>query len=320
MPYEVESPLAAGLGAATAWYQGQQQGEDRQRKYKAEEDDRALAASTAATNEQYRRDTLKERDAYHDQLGAEKKRNDDLVDVAKADRLKLDKERAKLAKQNALVRHLDVVAEARRKQFNFMYGQTHVGAAAQERINTMVNLAREHIISNQIISSNRLEELLTVANIKAAVSRDNNVRTTDTSRLNNKNTNTTKLEGIDRHEFGLTDRFNVGEKNKGARADQAQSIRAKKAVPSSPVAQAQMHLTPKQQGLLFEVRGALRDGAQLSAIQARMFANARKGMYTMLDAQAALDAVQGKETPSPPPPAAAPGGGPAQQPPFPGVR
>jgi len=201
-----------------------------------------------------------------------------------------------------------------------MYGQTHVGAAAQERINTMVNLARERIISNQIISSNRLEELLTVANIKAAVSRDNNVRTTDTSRLNNKNTNTTKLEGIDRHEFGLTDRFNVGEKNKGARADQAQSIRAKKAVPSSPVAQAQMHLTPKQQGLLFEVRGALRDGVKLSAIQARMFENARKGMYTMLDAQAALDAVQGKETPSPPPPAAAPGGGPAQQPPFPGVR
>ena len=320
MPYEVESPLAAGLGAATAWYQGQQQGEDRQRKYKAEEDDRALAASTAATNEQYRRDTLKERGDYHDQLGAEKKRNDDLVDVAKADRLKLDKERAKLAKQNALVRHLDVVAEARRKQFNFMYGQTHVGAAAQERINTMVNLAREHIISNQIISSNRLEELLTVANIKAAVSRDNNVRTTDTSRLNNKNTNTTKLEGIDRHEFGATTRFNVDQTNKAARANQAQSIRAKKAVPSSPVAQAQMHLTPKQQGLLFDIRDGLKKGVLLSAIQTRMFENARKGMYTMADAAAALDAVQGKDTPSQPTPAVAPGGGPAQQPPFPGVR
>ena len=320
MPYEVESPLAAGLGAATAWYQGQQQGEDRQRKYKAEEDDRALAASTAATNEQYRRDTLKERGDYHDQLGAEKKRNDDLVDVAKADRLKLDKERAKLAKQNALVRHLDVVAEARRKQFNFMYGQTHVGAAAQERINTMVNLAREHIISNQIISSNRLEELLTVANIKAAVSRDNNVRTTTTSRANNKDTNTTKLEGIDRHEFGATTRFNVDQTNKAARANQAQSIRAKKAVPSSPVAQAQMHLTPKQQGLLFDIRDGLKKGVPLSAIQTRMFENARKGMYTMTDAAAALDAVQGKDTPSQPTPAVAPGGGPAQQPPFPGVR
>ena len=319
-PYEVESPLAAGLGAATAWYQGQQEGQERQRKNKAEEDDRALAVSTAATNEQYRRDTLKERDDYHTELTSEKKHNDELIATGKADRLTLDKERAKTAKQSALFHHLDAVAETRRKQFEKMYGMTHVGAAVQARINAMVTETRERIISNQLISSKHLESALSIANIKAKVSSDNNAATNKTRVDTNAATNTTKLEGIDRQQFGATTRFNVGETNKGARATQAESVKAKKPVPSSPVAQAQMHLTPKQQGLLFEVRGALRDGVKLAAIQARMFENARKGMYTMLDAQAALDAVQGKDTPSQPTPAVAPGGGPAQQPPFPGAQ
>jgi len=319
-PYEVESPLAAGLGAATAWYQGQQEGKERQRKNKAEEDDRALAVSQASTNEQYRRDTLKERDDYHTELTSEKKRNDDLVYADKAQRIKVQEERARIAKQNALFRHLDAVAETRRKQFEKMYGMTHVGAAVQARINAMVDMAREHILSNQLISSNRLESALSIANIKADVSASNNAATNKTRVDTNAATNTTRLEGIDRQQFGATARFNVGETNKGARANQAEGVKAKKPVLSSPVAQAQMHLTPKQQGLLFDIRDGLKKGVPLSAIQTRMFENARKGMYTMTDAAAALDAVQGKDTPSQPTPAVAPGGGPAQQPPFPGAQ
>ena len=327
MPYEVESPLAAGLGAATAWYQGQQQGQDRQRKIKTDDEDRALAASQAAAQQDYWKANVAEREEAA-RLRAETSDKDRLIKKQTADAAT---QRVKDAKQNALMMHADRVADRLRKQAQYQYGMTHIGAAAQARINAMVQTAQARIQSGEIISANRLESMFSIAQLRADVSRENNVRTTDTSRANNQDTNSTRLKtnentvqgAMDRTQFtevGKDRRFNSGEQNKGARADQAQSIRAKKAVPSSPVAQAQMHLTPKQQGLLFEVRGALRDGVKLSAIQARMFENARKGMYTMLDAQAALDAVQGKETPSPPPPAAVPGGGPAQQPPFPGVR
>jgi len=310
--YEVESPLAAGLGAATSWYQGVQQKQDRDRKFAQDEEDRKLAASQSAAQASYWKATVDER-GERDRLTAEGRDKDRVIAKQRADattsQAKSAADRAKTAEKNVAFNHADRIAERLRKSADLRFHDAGTKMIAQSRINAMLQAVRQRIASGEVIAGDRLEAMM------AAISERDlaNIRTTDTSRANNVNTqgNTNA-----RAQFGQdqqTARFNAGQQNQAQRQAVTDSVRAKKPIaPITPklAAPGQLatpgSLTPKQQGYVHDAQEIMRTHPKikLSQVQGNLFAKVKTGELTAADATAIANALAG-------------GGGAGAQPPFP---
>ena len=307
MGYEVQSAAGAGAGAVGSWFEGIQKGEDRKRKQRADDADRALAATQAATQADYYKGVLSER-TERDDLTRKKNEADA---ENKQGKLDLADRVAKDAAKNRLANHADAEAERLRKTAALFYTQGQMNMRAQAAITARHDDVMRRIRSGELISADRISAILSMGNLRANTSlqvADKNVAGRVTT------TGMTVTGAGARNDATIQSRIsieNAKAANQAARTAQTNSVRAKTELKTTPVERVGMQLTPLQQGEAYNAKKAMDGGAPLSAIQGGIFARVRQGHLTMADATAVLNYLQST-------PVAPKAGGGSAAPPFPG--
>lgn len=273
MPYEVESPLGAALGAAGAFYSGQE-AQRRQRVIEQQEQERIrnTAAATAAMSD-YRMGQL---DLGRENVDLKNKLGQAGLDLKKLN-AQTAQQRVKDAKQKALWEHNDrILARETARIIASNHDQAHKDIAIKQ-IQAAARNVQARINSNELISSERVDAEW--GRIRATV--DNNIRTTATSRANNENTVRGSFDRAWLQEGGRDERFNAGQQNAAARNAQNASVRAKHDVAPVPTSRSTMPgQDPIVEGHLHMMQEALRAGATLGSLHQKIAEQVNAGALT----------------------------------------